>query len=236
VDRFHYEPIASGIARKLREAILNGEFAAGQRLVENGLAERLGVSRGPVREAIRRLADQGLVTVRPRRSTVVADVSPADVEEIYGLRELLEGFAIERMLDRPAPDPGAVARLGALVDRMRVMADQGNLPAFMDLDLEFHTSLVRASGHQRLQSLWAVISPQVRRLMVFNERLWGDLNTSAEIHVPILDALRARDARAGVAAVQTHVRESGARVMTQVLRLRGEPLPGGPPGHGGGSG
>ncbi len=212
--------IAVGVAKQLREAILNGELSPGEYLVESVLAERLGVSRGPVREAIRMLADQGLVDKRPRRRATVSDFSVVDVEEIYSLRELLEGFAIELILKRPQVDPSVVRDLDRLTDQMREAADQRNLPQFMDCDVQFHTTLVMHSGHQRLRSLWAVISPQVRRFMVFNERLFGDLKTSAEIHVPILVALREKNLQAGLEAVRTHIRESGARVLKQVMTLR----------------
>lgn len=224
MDPFPYEPLAVGVARRLREALLNGELPPGTHLVEADLAERLGVSRGPVREAIRMLADQGLVEKLPRRGTRVSDFSPADVEEIYSLRALLEGFAIERLLATDGADVDTVVDdLEQLTDRMRAAAKDQNLAEFMDYDLEFHTTLVRRSGHQRLRALWDVLSPQVRRMMVFTDRLFGDLGTSAEIHVPVLQALRARDARAAALAVRAHVQESGRRVLTQVVRLREGP-------------
>lgn len=219
MDPFPYEPLAVGVARKLRDAILNGELRPGEHLVEADLARRLEVSRGPVREAIRMLADQGLVDKLPRRGTRVSGFSEPDAEEIYSLRELLEVFAVDRILRRGAVD-GVIEELETVTDRMRAAAKDGNLPEFMDRDHEFHTKLIRHSGHQRLRMLWEVLSPQVRRLMVFNERLFGDLHTSAEIHTPILRALRKRDPGAAAAAVRTHVRESGKRVLKQVVRLR----------------
>ncbi len=202
----------------LESAILSGRYQAGDRIVEADVAGELRVSRGPVREAISALITEGLLAKEPRRGAVVADFSPSDVCEIYSLRVLIETYAVQLLVQRL---PGQELRaLDALLAEMRAAAEAADREKFISLDLEFHSSLVRLSGHRWLWGLWDVIRSQVRRFMIFNERLYGDLRTSAEIHVPVLEALRSGSSSRAREAVQAHIVESGNRVIREVRRLK----------------
>src|SRR6476646_8790940 len=129
----------------LRAEILAGRLEPGTELAEVALAEQLGVSRGPLREAIGRLATEGLVTVRPRRGAVVSPLSKEEFLELYQVREALERMAVK--LAVPRLQPGDFVALQALIDDMTSQAKQEKVSEFFAANAEFHQRLVDASGN-----------------------------------------------------------------------------------------
>ena len=144
----------------LRTGILSGDIAPGTRLLEVPLANELGVSRGPIREALRQLEQEGLVEFFPHRGAVVVGVAEAEVETIYGIRALLEGRAFARAC-RVVTDEDIDA-LAAMVAKMIEASEAGDLRAVTELDLQFHGRVVELSGFQYLRRLWANIDGVIR--------------------------------------------------------------------------
>ncbi|MFO1539177.1 MAG: GntR family transcriptional regulator [Chloroflexota bacterium] len=194
-----------GIADSLRGMILAGAIPAGAPLVEGDLAARFGVSRGPVRDALRELAREGLVADLPRRGTVVSTLTFADLREVYEVREALEVAAAELAVTRAGADD--LAALAAAADAMEAAWAAGvDYPESLALDLAFHRSLVGLAGNGRLAAAYAQMAAQTRLLAVgaadVNLRLRRALRPSA--HRDISAALAARDAAAVRAAVVAH--------------------------------
>lgn len=146
----------------LRRKILNNEFAAGQRLIEANLALEIGVSRSTVREALRQLGTEGLVDISPRRHSVVTRMSFEDIRDACYARYVLEAGAARCV---PADRDELADRMQAIVDRMARAAADGDVAMMIDLDTEFHSQIVDASGKLRLATLWRTLDAQMGALM-----------------------------------------------------------------------
>lgn len=196
-------PLRSQIADLLREAIVRGDFRPGQALTEVSLAQQLKVSRAPVREAIRILAKEGLLESVPYKGTSVRTLSPRDIEETYSLRELLETFALERLIKRP--EPVDTAPLTAICEAMQRAATGGDLHALSALDERFHKTVIELAQHELLASLWGTVSLRVRQIMALRNRQNRDLMEVALNHPPIVEAIRERDFGRARALIHRHV-------------------------------
>jgi DNA-binding GntR family transcriptional regulator len=191
----------------LREAILTGEFKPGQQLIETELAESLGVSRAPLREALQILSTEGMVETVPYHGTTVRRLSKTDIEELYSLRSVLETFAIRRVVDHNNPEQ--VARLRKCFDDMLTAANAGDLKQVNQIDREFHDTLIELSGHSLLLTSWNVVSMRVRQVMALLNRRNSDLKKIAYNHLPIIEAIEAGEIEKAVQLMQNHVAASG---------------------------
>lgn len=191
------------LAEDIAEAVISGEFSPGFRLEEQMLAERFGVSRTPVREALRQVAATGLVEIRPRRSAVVASATPHKLEELFGAMAELEATCARlcaigmTQLER--------RRLQALSETMREIAAVGDPEAFADANQTFHTQIY-AGGHN---ATIAEMASNLRlRLAPFRRaqfRAPGRLARSLAEHDEVVDAILAADAQRAHAAMLHHV-------------------------------
>jgi len=156
------------VTTKLRELILKGEFKMGERLMQEEWAQKLGVSRMPLREALRQLEVEGLVRIEPRRGAVVTPVSTEDIEEIYQLRALLEGEAVVKSL--PFLDEEDIRELEAIYGKMlQLKADETDMESYMRLNAEFHQIIREGCPWRRIQgfieTLWKGIPPYTPSLL-----------------------------------------------------------------------
>src|SRR6476620_10278520 len=145
----------------LRAEILSGRLEPGAELAEVALSEQLGVSRGPLREAIGRLASEGLVTVRPRRGAVVRSLSKEEFVELYQVREALEMLAVRLAVPRLGDD--GVADLERLLAAMAAHAERGEVAEFFEANSAFHLRLVEAAGNEKLRELYDQLLAQLGR-------------------------------------------------------------------------
>lgn len=203
----------------LRTGILAGEIVPGTRLLEIPLAEELGVSRGPVREALRQLEQEGLVEFYPHRGAVVVGVADAEMETIYGIRSLLEERAFAAAA-RVITDPD-LDNLAETVEKMIDASEAGDLAAVTEHDMAFHGRVVEISGFQYLRRLWTSIDGLVRlrtqndfeRPELADPKAARDVLIEPSIeHRGLVDALRTRrPATAG--------REARAHITRALERL-----------------
>jgi DNA-binding GntR family transcriptional regulator len=202
----------------LRTSIVSGDLAPGQRIVEADLAKQLEVSKSPVREAILQLKQDGLVIDAPKgRGVVVAPLKPSDVREIYAVREALEGIAIRSLAASPAPD--RVAALGAIADKMRQAAAEGDSKRQFELDVDFHTTLCASTGNRRLQDLFAGLRPDIQRIFLFaaNAMTLEGLDAPEHAvveHDAIVRALAAGDVPGAVASLEAHFAGRAQRIAS----------------------
>ncbi|TWT27470.1 GntR family transcriptional regulator [Planomicrobium sp. CPCC 101110] len=157
------------VTTKLRELILKGEFKMGERLMQEEWAHKLGVSRMPLREALRQLEVEGLVRIEPRRGAVVTPVSADDIEEIYQLRALLEGEAVMKSL--PFLDEEDIEELESIYEKMiGLKADESDLEQYMNLNARFHQIIREGCPWRRIQgfieTLWKGIPPYTPSLLI----------------------------------------------------------------------
>ena len=191
----------------IRTAILHGEYEAGAPLREEELAAVTGVSRTPVREALRRLAAQGLVEIVPNHGARVASLTREDTEEVFELRLLIEGYAVRKAAERI--DGATLDELDALVTEMRTAA-QGRgddvLEKLADLNHQFHTKVLNAARSTRITTL--VNSVIVASLMVrtFESYSAEEREQSLRHHRELVRALRAADPEWAASVIHNHIR------------------------------
>lgn len=205
--------LVESVYTRLRHAILEGTLAPGMRLVEDPLASRLGVSRAPVRDALRRLQADGLVVSHARRGKVVATLSAKDASEVYSLRSTLEAMAIRQAIAR-APD-GLVRGLEAIVRDMKEASRQRDLVALSALDVQFHDSVSRASGHSRLIKALDGMHDQIRLLSLqVIDTQYAESKDIPARHAKLVAAIKSGDADLGEAAVREHIESVAERVVS----------------------
>lgn len=214
------------VADQLRQAILAGQFPPNERLVEQDIAESMQTSRGPVRDALKILENEGLVVRQSHRGAFVAHLHPEDFIEIYTLREALETLAV-RCAIQVATDQ-EIDDLADLVHTMENMANQNyNQVDATDVDMEFHHTLCEISGHKRVLNVWESMSGQIR-LVVLKHRLShpDDLRVrSVTWHAKIVEAMRERDTEKAIKELSTHMAASSEWVKT-LIEKQVEPLSG----------
>lgn len=215
------EPIRRGdlfddVYGRLRNAILIGVLAPGERLVEAQLATRLGVSRAPIRDALRTLELDGLVSPSGRRGKVVSTLSAHDAWEVYSFRASLEAMGIRLAIEKRSES--LMTELEDLVADMRRTAAAGDLAKLSALDVRFHETICRASGHQRLFGAWKGMSNQIRLLsQQVIDTLYRDLADIPDRHERLLAAIKSGDTAAAEQEVRTHIESVAKRVMQTLL-------------------
>lgn len=211
--------LVESIADELRRRTISGVYRAGQRLTEEALTRELGVSRPPLREAMRLLQQEGLLTAEPRRGVVVTPLTAADVREIYSLRHALENLAIE--LAVPIRHESQLEpMLVALADMRRSVRKRDQAALTLD-NLRFHQSLVRMAGHTRLQQSYDSLMAQLQMCMSLNlrfrESLSGNLGDVVSRHAHLVDLIRAGDPQAVQRALEEHGDRSFLEKLDELL-------------------
>lgn len=198
------------IYEQLRADILSCALTPGLEFREGELAEKFGVSKSPIRDALQRLEIEGLIEIEPRRGHRVAPISVSDAEDILDLREILEAGAIRTIVAKASDD-----ELRSL-DRLR-KTETHDLEAFAAYNRDFHLAICRASGNQRLMSSMAGLMENYDRLCIVSLSAGrdetGSMTDALDDHNTIIDALQARNAAAAVRASTKHVKKSRAKVM-----------------------
>jgi DNA-binding GntR family transcriptional regulator len=173
----------------------------------------MGVSRGPIREALTRLEHEGLVINRPNGRSFVARLSREDLDEVYTLRRVLECLAVVYACQKATS--ANLAEMQAILDDMRTRIDRGiSEQEAAELDLRFHDVLYRASGNQRLLSFWTTLRPQIYVFLLSRNVADSDFRESVvRGHRDILDAISDRDATQAQALIEGHLGFAYSRVI-----------------------
>jgi DNA-binding GntR family transcriptional regulator len=210
------------IARDLRDLILKGIFKPGERLVESEIAEKMGVSRPPLREALSALEQEGLVVNYPRRGNFVIDFSDQDIEEIYSFRLLLEVGALNRMVVRQTRED--LDFLQQLLDQLgEVVWQSGMDEQRTTLDLAFHEHICICAGHSRLLSAWRSMGQQTRILIgMTSQTYYQSPKQPMVLHQSILDAIIKRDLAEAEERLRLHFVDAENRAHAAMQRLHSE--------------
>ena len=183
--------------RQLRAEILAGELEPGQRLIEDQIRLRFDISRGPLREALRLLTQQGLVEHLPRRGARVTELSDTDVEQLFGIRLALEQHAVRSVFPRVTPpDDGELAELDGWLRRMRTAEEEGDALGKDDAHRAFHAAVVGLAGNRQLDLALEPVLLKLQRPMAVNlrrEALVLGPEEGLERHQRIIDAVRSND-------------------------------------------
>lgn len=209
---FENRTLREKVFEHLRDEILSARLAPGTELHEVGLAQSLGVSRGPLREALGRLAAEGLVTIVPRRGAVVTKLTRRAFIEAHQVRSALETLAVR--LAVPLLSDAMRERLHALNDGLRVLAAAQDAHGYATANRDFHQLFVRASGNRRLEGMHAQLLAQMGRLMMRADR---DLATSIAEHDAILAAVDAGDGERAARLLEAHIATPLGRLENAVF-------------------
>lgn len=201
----------------LRRLIITGQIAAGTHLVEAQLSESYAVSRGPVRDALKKLETEGLVESR-RRGVFVIGLSVDDIHELYSLRHVLEREAVTRCVQAPGELDWTAAR-GAL-DGMARAGAAGDVSGFAEADLDFHSAFYVLSGHRRLDSVWQQYRPTFADMLTVTNTVDRDLGPTVQDHRHLLDAVAGRRLEESLDRLRSHVDGSLERMLTAYGRTR----------------
>lgn len=197
---------SSTAAEMIRQAIMDGRLAPGQRLTEERLARELGISRTPVREALKVLQSEGLVDAAPNRSATVRAYEPGDLEDMYQLRALLEGYAARRAAGRLSDEK--LLALRASCERFEAMSPADDLREVVRENFVFHNTILEAAGSIRLSGM---VRQVVELPLVYKSYVWyspEQARISQHYHRQITRALERRDAERAELVMKEHVLEA----------------------------
>lgn len=193
--------VAESAYEAIRDSILQGRYPPGEQLVEARLASELGVSRGPVREALGRLTEEGMLVDILHRGTFVREFKAPDLIDIYNVRIGLESVAVRLMIGAGL----SVRPLVSLVEDMRKAARANDLGRLSRAEFRFHETLCELSGNPLLASVYRSISSQVQMVLSLDNASYLDPQEIADEHVPLIDAIEAGDPELAVERITQHI-------------------------------
>ncbi|WP_027405762.1 GntR family transcriptional regulator [Anaerovibrio sp. RM50] len=213
-----YQPLREVVCETLRDAIRKGKLKPGERLMEIQLAEDLGVSRTPVREAIRKLELEGYVIMMPRRGTYVANLSIRDVNEVFEIRTSLDslasGLAAERITEEE------LERLQRLLVAIGGYIEENDMDKIVECDTEFHDLLYQASRNSRLVGIIFNLREQLTRFRSTSMAFPGRLKATLEEHRRIVEAIAQGDVAEARAAAEYHMEKSEQTLLESMEAMK----------------
>lgn len=214
--RVRQASIGSRVFDQIRKAIVQLRFRPGNPLSEAEIGRQLGVSRQPVREAFIKLAEAGMVEIRPQRGTFVRLISIREVQNARFLREAIEVAIVRKAVGRA--DAARLSEIEAIVERQRAAAAGGDNAGFLLLDDAFHQAIARSADCEDAWRVLETLKAQMDRVRYLSLPNATPLDTIIEQHLLVLHALRDRDAAAAEAAMRGHLSE----VLTSLPKLAAE--------------
>lgn len=207
------EPLREKVVAAMRRAIVLGDLAPGTHLKEPLLAQRFGVSRLPVREALAQLEHEGLVRVEPRRGAFVVGVTMQDISDIFECRLMLEAHAVRHAAKRITPQE--VVALQAIIDQYDAALASEQPQEMAETDMAFHRMLVLVSGNRALLSAWEPLAPLIETILAIANVTPGQPETSsaADDHHMLVRSLEQRDADAAGALLPKHMARGERKVL-----------------------
>ncbi len=197
----NHRPLRDLVLQELRQRIIEGVYDAGDRLIEDRIAADLGVSRNPVREAMRVLETEGFLVTQPRRGAIVARFSVQDVHDVFDVRLALEGLAARLAAERAgAPE---VARLDQILCDARQATEEQRLADLTMLNTRFHAAICELSGNSLLAAMMDALHGRVQ--WIFRQGAAQRAPHSWSEHVAVLDAIRTGDPDRAQVAAERHV-------------------------------
>ncbi|AEF41467.1 GntR family transcriptional regulator [Hoyosella subflava] len=206
---------ASLVGERIRSSIMDGRLRPGQQLNESELAASFGVSRGPVREALQRLIQEGLLRSEPHRGVFVPVLSSADVDDIYLARVALETAAVRRITETSRAEL-AYKVLDPIVRTMCDARDTGDRTEVADRDLDFHTTLVAAAGSPRLERMFTTVISETRLCVSVLTAAYGARDDLVDEHRTISEMIRDENAEGAVAVLTKHFVEARVTLKRQL--------------------
>jgi DNA-binding GntR family transcriptional regulator len=213
LQKIHKNSLKEQVIDAIRNAIIEGKFKPGEKIPEQELAEQLGVSRTPIREAIHILEQQGLVLIVPKSGTFVAEVDPAEVQDSLYTRIALEELALRQSIERSKPEEWEYLckKLSCILNGMKEAVEKGNTIAATELDIEWHTTLIDAAQNRSLSRVWRatglqflIWSPE-RNLYPIAEGKFSDITYLR--HKELFEVIQRKDPDECSRAISLHIQQ-----------------------------
>lgn len=209
-----YLPLRDVVFNTLRQAILKGELKPGERLMEIALAERLGVSRTPIREAMRKLELEGLVVMIPRRGAQVANITEKDLNDVLDVRIALENMAIEKACERMTEEE--MGRLWVAAKEFERTMGEGNLVKLAEADVAFHEIIYRAADNRRLNQVLNNLREQIYRYRVEYLKEEETRNVLVMEHEELTQAIKERDVKRAQEISYRHIENQRMAIIRSI--------------------
>jgi DNA-binding GntR family transcriptional regulator len=216
----NYKPLRELVFETLREAIINGVLKPSERLMEVQLAEELGVSRTPVREAIRKLELEGFVVMIPRKGAYVSGISLKDVADVFEIRGALEGLAAGLAAERITDEE--LEELERLLVRKAEVIEENDLDQLIEIDTIFHDCLYRASRNEKLVQIINNLLEQIQRFRSTSLAYPGRMREALEEHKKIVEAISERNISLSQQLAQEHIENAENSMLEGLNRKQTE--------------
>ena len=207
-------PLRDVVFNTLRQAILTGELKPGERLMEIHLANKLGVSRTPIREAIRKLELEGLVTMIPRRGAEVAQITEKSMNDVLEVRRAMDALCTELACERISQEE--IEELGAACDKFEAAVKTGDIRVCAQADVDFHDIIVKATGNMRLVQLINNLSEQMYRYRFEYLKDVSKYDGLVSEHKMIYESIKSRDKVAASEAAKLHIDNQKKTIIRQI--------------------
>lgn len=217
VNMNEYLPLRDVVFKTLRQAILRGELKPGERLMEIQLANKLGVSRTPIREAIRKLELEGLVLMVPRKGAEVAEIKEKGLRDVLEVRKALEELSVELACDRIMPE--MIEELERTAEEFRKVLKSGDVMKIAQADVDFHDVIYRAADNQRLMQLLSNLGEQMYRYRVEYLKNPGVYGQLLKEHEEIISHIKRGEKEAAVRIVCEHI-DNQVTAVSDVIRTK----------------
>jgi len=213
-----YKPLREVVFETLREAIINGTLKPGERMMEIQLAEQLGVSRTPVREAIRKLELEGFVVMIPRKGAYVAGISLKDIADVFEVRAAMEALAAGLAAERITAEE--LEEMERLLVRIGEHIEANRLEEVVEMDTLFHEALYKASRNLKLEQILQNLREQIQRFRSTSLAFPGRMKEALKNHKKIVEAISDRNTALAQQLAQEHI-ENAENSMLEALRRNG---------------
>jgi DNA-binding GntR family transcriptional regulator len=215
--RIDFGGLSEVVSERLRQAILSGQLKDGQRVVERAIAAELGVSRGPIRDALKTLESEGLVELSPRRGARIATLTIEDAAECIAIREGIEPIAVRFLMQDGAA--GGLEALERAVHNLADAAGRGDWSGAVLLDMEYHELIYRYAGQRRLQRIWDGLRAPLLQTFRLHRQFYSSITEVPERHRQLLDIIRGGSLEEAEAATRAHVIEFRPQLLAAMRSM-----------------
>lgn len=206
-------PISDSISVFLRNSILSGKLKPSERINEREIAEILGVSRSPIREALRDVAKEGLITLLPRRGAIVSELSKSELLEIFEIREMMECYAITLIRNNSIDNFDGLSHS---LDRNRSLKNEIDIYEYLNNTIAFHLALVRTAGNSILYRHYQVLSNSLRRYQLFAATIPSRMDESITEHAGVFKALIKGKYEIAETRLRKHLEALKSKMITEL--------------------
>ena len=210
--------LSQDIAESIKTAIIKGKFKPGEKISEGDLAESMGISRTPLREAFRKLENEGFIQIIPRKGAVVADIDTEEAINLYEIKSTLEGLAARLAASKMKEK--AIGKLEKVNEELKELIDKNDLESFYRVHTRFHEGFVKLCGNKRLIQIISNLNDHFNRFGIISLTLPGQFEKAIEQHAEIIEAFKSGDQNLVEQKVKTNVMTGGRVLVDHLTRIQ----------------